>query len=55
MERVLVKRLRRELSDNEMQFGFISVRGATDAVFILRKLQEEYHAKGESFFLPQYF
>ena len=28
-----------------MQFGSMSERGTIDAVFILRRLQEEYHAK----------
>ena len=30
-----------------MQFGFMSERGAIDDVFILRRMQEEYHAKGK--------
>ena len=30
-----------------MQFGFIPERGIIDAVFILRRLQEKYHAKGK--------
>ena len=28
-----------------MQFGFMPERGTIDAVFILRRLQEEYDAK----------
>ena len=29
---------------DEMQFGFVSGRSATDAVFIVRQLQEKYLA-----------
>ena len=32
---------------NEVQFGFIPESGAIDSVFTLRRLQEEYHAKGK--------
>ena len=32
----------------EMQFGFMPERGTIDAVFILRRMQEEYHARGRS-------
>ena len=32
---------------NELQFGFLPTRGKIDAVFILRKLPEEYHAEGK--------
>ena len=28
-----------------MQFGFMPESGTIDAVFILRRMQEEYHAK----------
>ena len=31
---------------DEIQFGFMSERGTIDAVFMLRRLKEEYHAKG---------
>ena len=31
-----------------MQFGFMPGRGTIDAVFILRGMQEEYHAKWKS-------
>ena len=39
--RVLKKRFCRIVSVDEMQFGFISERGTIDAVFILRRMQEE--------------
>ena len=49
LERLMkvVERLHRIVTVNEMQFGFMHERGAIDAVFIFRKLQEEYHAKGK--------
>ena len=48
VERVLEKRLCRILSVDEMEFGFMPERVTIDAVFILRKMREEYHAKGEN-------
>ena len=44
VERVLEKRLSRIMSVDEMQFGFMTERGRIDAVFIMRRMQEEYHA-----------
>ena len=35
------------MSDDEMQLGFMPERGTIDAVFILRRMHEEYHAKGK--------
>ena len=34
-----------------MHFGFMPERGTIDAVFILRRLQEEYHAKGKNWYM----
>ena len=45
VERVLEKRLCRIVFSEKMKFGFMPERGTTDAVFILRRMQEEYHAK----------
>ena len=39
------------MSVNEMQFGFMPERGKIDAVFILRRMQEEYHAKGKKLYM----
>ena len=47
VERVLKKMLHRIVSVDEIQFGFMPERGTIDAVFILRRMQEEYHAKGK--------
>ena len=46
VERVLEKTLCRIVSVDEMQFGFMLERGTIDAVFILRRMQGEYSAKG---------
>ena len=45
VEMVLRKRLHIIVSVDEMQFGFMLERGTIDAVFILRRMQEEYHVK----------
>ena len=38
------KRLHKIMTVDEMQITFMSERGTINAVFILRRLQEEYHA-----------
>ena len=45
VERVLEKRHRRVMTVDEMQFGIMPERVTMDAVLILRRMQEEYHAK----------
>ena len=47
---MLERRLCRIVSVDEMQFDFMPVSGILDAVFILRRLQEEYHAKGKTMY-----
>ena len=41
-ERVLENRVRQKLEINAFQFGFRSGCGTTDAIFIVRQLQERY-------------
>ena len=48
VERVLENRLRRIVSVDEIQFGILPDRGTIDDVFILRRMQEEFHAKGKN-------
>ena len=51
VERVLEKKLCRIVTVDEMQFGFMPEGGAVDAVFIVRRLQEEYHASGNKLYM----
>ena len=51
VERVLEKRLCGIVTVDEMQVGFMRKRGTIDAVFILRRMQEEYHAKGKALYM----
>ena len=45
LERVLEKRIRCQVSIDNMQFGFMSAKGNTDAIFIMRQVQEKHQAK----------
>jgi len=45
LERVVERRLRRIVRIDEMQFGFTPGRGATDAIFIVRQVQERFLGK----------
>ena len=51
VERMFEKRLRRLVSVDEMQFGFMPEKGTTDAVFILRRIQVEHHAKAKTLYM----
>ena len=51
VERVLEKRLYGIVSVDEMQFGFMPERGTVDVVLILRRMHEEYHAKGKKLYM----
>ena len=44
-ERVLEKRIRCQVSIVNMQFGFMPGKGTTDAIFIMRQVQEKHQAK----------
>ena len=44
-ERVLEKRIRCQVSIDNMQFGFMPGKGTTDAIFIIRQVQEKHQAK----------
>ena len=45
MERVLDQRLRKLIEIDEMQYGFQRGRGTTDAIFVVKQLQEKYLEK----------
>ena len=39
------------MSTDEIQFGFMPERGTIDAVFILRRKQEEHNSKGKKLYM----
>ena len=45
LEKVIEARVRKIVQIDSMQFGFMPGRGTTDAIFIVRQLQEKYLAK----------
>ena len=50
LERILVIIIRKQISIDGMQFGFMPGRGTTDAIFILRQMQEKYVGKKRDLF-----
>ena len=51
MTNVSEKRRHIIVTVNETQFGSMSERGAIDGVFIMKRLQEEYLAKGKKLYM----
>ena len=50
-EKVLEKRIRAQINLSDMQFGFMPGKGTTDAIFIIRQIQEKFLQRGK----PLYF
>ena len=46
VERVLEWRIRTLVNLNEMQFGYMPRTGTVDAIFTVKRMQEEYEKKG---------
>ena len=44
LERIVDGLIRQLVSINDSQFGFVPGRGTTDAIFVVRQLQEKYLA-----------
>ena len=51
LERVLEGFIRQRVVNNDMQCGFMQGRGTTDAIFILRQLQEKHLVAGKTLYL----
>ena len=50
LKHILNTIIREQVSINNMQFGFMPGRGTTEAIFILKKLQEKYLQKKKNIF-----
>ena len=51
VERVLENRLRELVMINKMQFGFIPGKGTTHALFILRRMQQEFRGREKKLYM----
>ena len=49
-ERILEGLIRKQVSIDDMQFGFMPGRGTTDAIFITRQVQEKFIAKNKTLY-----
>ena len=50
LEHILNTIIQEQVSINNMQFGFMAGRGTSDAIFILRELQEKYLQKKKNMY-----
>ena len=50
-EKILEKSMRKIVTIDDMQFSFMPGKGTIDAVFILRRIQEEYLAKQKKLYM----
>ena len=49
-ERILEGLIRKQVSIDDMQYGFMPGRGTTDAIFIARQVQEKFIAKNKTLY-----
>ena len=50
VERLLERQIRTLTNLNKMQFGFMPGKGTVNAIFIARKMQEEYQKKDKNLY-----
>ena len=49
-ERIFEHRIWQQIEINEMQFAFMKGKGTTDAIFIVRQMQENFRVKGKKLY-----
>ena len=47
VERIFEHRIQQQIEIDDMQFGFVKGKGTTDAIFIVRQMQENFRVKGK--------
>ena len=50
LERIIETIIRKQVDIDSMQFGFMPGRSTTDAIFILRQMQEKHHSKRKTMY-----
>jgi len=50
VERIFKHRIWQQIDIDDMQFGFMKGKGTTDAIFIVRQIQEKFRAKGKKIY-----
>ena len=51
VERILERKIRTLVNLNDMQSGFMPGKGTMDAIFIVRRMQEEYQKKEKKLYM----
>jgi len=50
MEKIFEDRIRKQIEVDDMQFRFMKGKGATDAIFTVRQMQENFRVKGKKLY-----
>ena len=50
VERIFEHRIWQQIDIHDMQFGSVKGKGTTDAIFIVRQIQQKFRAKGEKLY-----
>ena len=43
-------KIRQQIDTDDMLFGFMKGKGTTDAIFIVRQMQQKFRAKGKNLY-----
>jgi len=50
VERIFEQRIQQQIDIVDIQFGFMKGKGTSDAIFIVRQMQENFRAKKKLYF-----
>jgi len=50
VERIFEDKIWQQVDVDDMQFGFMKGKGITDAIYIVREMQEKFRAKGKKLY-----
>ena len=50
LERVMERRLRKLINIDDMQFGFSNGKSTTDAIFVVKMMQEKFREKDQDLY-----